>query len=318
MRYSDFLQRVVALARQRGTKIVFDIDDFIVSAEGDNIFAPEISAAMELADIVSVSGRFLAEKVAAEGHACRVVRNRLPQDVVDQGLRAPERRGHESPIVTLGYFSGSAHHDEDFAMVTPQLVAVMEELPHLHLMIGGKITVSDAFKKFGDRVRMKPFRPYREFIELLGRIDINLAPLDLRSQFAAARSELKYLEASAFGVPTVASPSWAFSDAIDDGVSGLLVGPSDWATALRRLATDAEQRRVIGTAARAAVVRDHGPEAGRRDWTEFFHTLVATKADDTPAHLPTFAAADLTARAALLRFKNGIKARRSTKGSEAS
>jgi glycosyltransferase involved in cell wall biosynthesis len=61
------------------------------------------------------------------------------------------------------------------------------------------------------------------------------------------------LEAAAVGIPTVASRIYGLTDAIEDGVSGLLVPPADapaLAAALQRLLNDAQARRIMGQAAR--------------------------------------------------------------------
>jgi glycosyltransferase involved in cell wall biosynthesis len=64
----------------------------------------------------------------------------------------------------------------------------------------------------------------------------------------------------AAGLPVVASAVGDLPRVIDDGRTGRLVAPGDpeaLATALARLATRPDERRRLGSAARAKVLREH-------------------------------------------------------------
>lgn len=280
VRYDSLTRKIVALARRRGTKIVFDIDDFVKETPGSASFAPSIEQTMRLCDTVTVSGSFLRDRVAAFHPDCRILRNKLSRTVIETGAAASRAR-QPGRTVTIGYFSGSAHHDADFAMIAPALLKLMQANPDVRLVVGGKLQTGPDFHAFGERFRIEPFRPYAEFIGLLDGIDINLAPLDTACDFACARSELKFIEAAAFGVPTVASPSPAFAEAIADGQTGFLCrSGEDWFGTLSRLAGDPALRRSVGEASRAETARAYGPEAGQAEWEALFHSLVA---DGRPA-----------------------------------
>ena len=55
---------------------------------------------------------------------------------------------------------------------------------------------------------------YEEFQAVFEQIDINVVPLQQKDSFAQARSNLKYIEAGAWGIPTIASPASAYREAI--------------------------------------------------------------------------------------------------------
>jgi glycosyltransferase involved in cell wall biosynthesis len=84
--------------------------------------------------------------------------------------------------------------------------------------------------------------PYPRFVEWLrsegGRWDAAVGPL-LDTPFNASKSDLKFLEYSALGLPGVYSDVPAFST-VEDGVSGLLAANTveSWASALARLCGD--------------------------------------------------------------------------------
>jgi glycosyltransferase involved in cell wall biosynthesis len=78
-------------------------------------------------------------------------------------------------------------------------------------------------------------------------------------------------EAMAFGRPVVATPVGGLADAVDDGVTGLLVDRSELRAAIERLFADSELRHRLGAA---------GLEKARREWTleAAAHALLAAYA----------------------------------------
>jgi len=68
-------------------------------------------------------------------------------------------------------------------------------------------------------------------------------------------------EAMAYGRPVVATRVGGLVDAVEDGVTGLLVEPEGLRPALERLLADAELRLRLGVAARARVAEQAAPVA---------------------------------------------------------
>lgn len=264
-------QNVIELARSYGASILYDTDDFLAGPNGTD-WDPDIAAAMRAADLVSVSGNALAAKVAELGHDTIVIRAKLSRMLVSAAAQATVAERPRDQIV-IGYFSGSAHHDADFELVAPALAQVLRDHPHTRLALGGKLNVGPEFDALKDRVSFAPFRPYAEFVQLLGKIDINLAPLDLNALLAQSRSDLKYIEASAFGVPTIASPSRAYLDAIEDGRTGLIAADHEWRDKLEQLICAPDRRRDMGAAARSYVTDAVSPAAGCAEWADLFVRL---------------------------------------------
>lgn len=147
-------------------------------------------------------------------------------------------------------------------MIEPALKTLLATEPSARLLLVGKLAFDEAFSHFGDRFEYKPFAPYDTFMHCLGDADINLVPLETDSPFAQARSELKYIEAGAFGVPTVASPTDTYAAAIRHGETGLLCGQADWLATLAALVREPDRRSALGGGA--------GPPwwsiTGRKPW----------------------------------------------------
>jgi hypothetical protein len=82
----------------------------------------------------------------------------------------------------------------------------------------------------------------------------------LPSRFNESKSAVKWLEAAAVGVPTVASASTPFRDAVDHGRTGMLCRTlEDWRDSISTLIDSSELRGRMGAAAQGRVELHHGP-----------------------------------------------------------
>jgi glycosyltransferase involved in cell wall biosynthesis len=97
-----------------------------------------------------------------------------------------------------------------------------------------------------------------EIAELLGRIDVAIAPHDGRTEFHSAPVPLH--EFMAAGVPVVASRGAELDGLVEDGTTGLLCAPGDAAAlahAVELLAGNPLLRARLGADGRAHVLRHH-------------------------------------------------------------
>jgi hypothetical protein len=167
----------------------------------------------------------------------------------------------------------------DFAEAAPAVLDILTRYPQAELWIAGPMVLPDEFVAFGGRVRRFPLLPWRAWFELAAQIDINLAPLELNNIFCRAKSEIKFVEAAALGVPTVASQIDPFAAAITPGKDGFLTaGMPEWIQHLDNLAADKELRRRIGEAARATVVERYSPQARAADLAQLLPEILKTRA----------------------------------------
>ena len=80
--------------------------------------------------------------------------------------------------------------------------------------------------------------PFRQLPDELARFDINLAPLETGNVYCEAKSELKYFEAALVEVPTIASPTVPYEEAIRHGETGYLARTAEeWFECLDTLVT---------------------------------------------------------------------------------
>ena len=157
--------------------------------------------------------------------------------------RAAERKKHG---VSLAYFSGSLTHNDDFILIQPALIRLMEKYPTLELHVVGELDVPKEMEPYRSRIVARPFVDWKKLPQLIASIDINLAPLE-QSIFNEAKSENKWVEAALVKVPTVASEVGAFARMIEDGQTGFLCrNEEQWVETLSRLIEDQALRQRIG------------------------------------------------------------------------
>lgn len=271
-------QRWIAAARKVGAGVVFSADDLIFDEEfaihkgilhtADPLQRQSAARSvagmretMAQADAVLVSTEYLAREAAVLGKPALVVRNCPGEEirrVSEKALAARQRRmaSRTDDRVLLGYLSGSATHDADLADAAGPLGEALARHSNARLLIVGEVGLPESLRPFAEagRIQRHPFIDWRALPELLATIDINLAPLDLTRPFCHAKSEVKWLEAAAVGVPTIASSAAGLSETLS-GADGCLLCGSDtqFLEALTELIAAPERRQRMGEAARAAL-----------------------------------------------------------------
>ena len=296
-RHTALLERAMTSWRQRGSRILCDLDDHMVDpalATPETIdairslgLAPKRVAAhyasirrtLALADACLVPTASLAAAVEACGRRALVLPNGFDRDTYRASreavlLRAADEAAGTDGLVRIGYAAGSQTHQRDFAVAAPALARILREHPACRLVLfrdprRGTPLVDVAefpdLARLGDRIEWRPLVPLERLPEELARFDVNIAPLEVGNVFCEAKSELKYFEAALVGVPTVASPTQPFRAAITAGRTGFLAADADaWHDCLGRLVRDVALRRRIGQAALHDVLHRYGPD-GRRE-----------------------------------------------------
>jgi glycosyltransferase involved in cell wall biosynthesis len=245
--------KLIRRLQDAGVTVLFEIDDDVHAvgkhaghehrAHYSKAALRELELTMRACDGLIVSTDFLAQRYRALNARVWVCRNGL--DLGRYALTPP--RGGEQ--VTIGWAGGTGHRDA----VVPWLNAVgrvMEQRPHVRFMSVGEPFATLLAPHFGGkRAIALPFTELDTYPAAMASFDLAIAPAG-RANFFRAKSDLRWLEASALGIPTVADPQ--VYDEIEDGVTGFHA--EDAATAERvllRLVDDAAERRRVAAAARA-------------------------------------------------------------------
>ena len=256
--YDAAVNRMLKRARARGLPVLFDMDDLFFNTdyahlivetldqpmETDTVWSDwfasisRIGATLRLCDAVIVTNPFLAERVKefAPGVVPRVIPNflnRAQQDVSRQLLAAKRASGFaRNEKIHIGYFSGTPTHNRDFEIVERALANLLDRDSRLVVRMVGFLEPRGAMLRHKSRVEHHPLQDYLNLQRLIAETEINVAPLQINT-FTHCKSELKYFEAAIVGTLTIASPSFTFSNAIEDGENGFLATGQEWENKLR-------------------------------------------------------------------------------------
>ncbi|CCF02594.1 glycosyl transferase [Streptococcus macedonicus] len=254
------LSQVCQLANKTGVPIFYDIDDLVfdtkytdqlaytqnLSTVDKNNYDESVRGygrMLEKCDAVITSTNQLAKELKNYKKAVIINRNVLSKELVEISRKTPHKDS-DNHKVKMAYFSGSITHNENFEMIKPAIISLLKKYPYLELHLAGHLDIPEDIAYFGEQIVTHPYVDWKELPRLISAIDINLAPL-VHSTFNEAKSEIKWLEAAAVKVPTVASRIGSFEDMIDDGVDGILASDTEWEEKLEVLIINKASRSQI-------------------------------------------------------------------------
>jgi glycosyltransferase involved in cell wall biosynthesis len=257
-RYDAAIYRMIAQAKGRGLQVFFDIDDLIFDPDYvhlmmDTLDQPSeaqqiwdgwfgavgrFGATLRLCDGAIVPNQFLAARVTA--YAPRIVPRIVPnhlnclQQMESEKIWDAKRRSlfARDGKIHLGYFSGTPTHNRDFEIAAGALAKLLDKDPRIVLRMVGFMEPKGPMLRHRNRIETYPFQDFLNLQRLIGEVEINIAPLQINA-FTNCKSELKYFEAAILGTPTIASPTFAFQNAIHDGHNGFLANAHEWEAKIR-------------------------------------------------------------------------------------
>ncbi|MCL2470162.1 MAG: hypothetical protein FWF25_00255 [Propionibacteriaceae bacterium] len=257
--YTGKVARFIQIARRWGARVLFDCDDYvfdyreipsIVSAQGqvrdgdmESVWntwfgwAGRLKLVMEMCEGLIVTNDYMAEQARQVTNLpISVIPNFMGDDQVAYSSELAQARdqagNRRNGRIAVGYFSGSPSHVRDFGLVAGALRQLLWERSDVDLRIVGHLDLEDTdLAGMEDRVERLPLVHYLELQRLIAQTEISLSPLEL-TRFNNCKSELKYFDAGAVSVPTIASATYTMSAAITSGVNGLICDDYDWLGAL--------------------------------------------------------------------------------------
>ena len=280
-KWNPQLDELSTLARSNGAKVLQDLDDCICGTQyikdAFNLISPDFAdqeywintcAHYELISYLTdgflVTNDYLGRKLS-EAHnkkPYKIIKNFLNQEQITYSEKLLKQKpDKKNDVFTIGYFSGSHTHAADFEVIFPELIDFLSTHKNAKLKIVGLLKLPKLTKYLIEQrqIEIMPMVDFVTLEKLISEVDVNLAPLD-DNIFANCKSDLKFFEAALVETPTVASPTFAFKNAIKHEKTGFLCEPGDWYDVLDKLYSNPELCQIIAKQARKYCLENYTPE----------------------------------------------------------
>jgi glycosyltransferase involved in cell wall biosynthesis len=236
---------------ERGGLTVFDVDDdywnlLTTNPVYESWQAPgvldSLASVIRACRRVTTTTAPLADRLLRINRDVRVIPNNLPGDAWPG---SPKSLEHDAPLV-VGWAGGSSHYT-DLREVSAVFPHVLERYPQVEVRLVG---AHPNWFPERERIVFADPVPIEEYPGLLSGFDIGLAPL-ADTRFNNSKSDLKVVEYSMIGLPSIASKVPAYSGSVRVGATGFLArNAKDWLKHLRTLIEQPDVRSRMGAEAR--------------------------------------------------------------------
>lgn len=256
--------------RSQGVKVLYEVDDYLhgVPKQKSHDFAKHFSkqrlreheTCMRMSDGLIVSTPYIGRRFAKFNSNVYVCRNGL--DVGRFTLTRPER-----PTVNFGWAGATGH----LAAMIPWLYKVGDLMDRhddiCFVSIGDPRPAQLLGQRFGpQRCTGIPFTALENYPSAMTMIDVAIAPSN-DSSWYRGKSDLRWLEASALGIPLIADRR-VYPDIVP-GVTGFWADtPAEMYEIGEELYQDPELRRRVGDEAREVVRDERSMQEMAPQWYE--------------------------------------------------
>jgi hypothetical protein len=261
--------------QSQGIVVVFEVDDWLHAIKNqkdhdfrdafDAVALAEYEACMRQCDAMIVSTDFIANAYSRFNKQIFVCENGV--DVARYDYQLPPRRR-----VHIGW-SGATGHREAVVPWLQAVARVMRQHDDTAFVSIGQNFADGFAPHFGsERAISVPFAAIEQYPAAMTNIDIALGPA-AHTGFYRGKSDLRWLEAGALGIPIIAHP--LVYPRIEHGRTGFHAAtPEDLQRELTTLVTDQNLRMVVGDNARRYVRTNRSAEVTSQRWLEAVNQIM--------------------------------------------
>jgi len=258
LEWVEYLIEIRNSGNMRNVPVMMEIDDNILSVPVQNPAFAAYSPGSEIRKITERQLRISDGIIVSTPYLKNIYKEYNPNvyvipNSIDWKIWSSVKN-HPKPGIRIGWSGGSAHR-EDLAIIENVIPRILDAHKDARFVFMHGIApfLLDLEKKYPGRMELHTewarIDKYPAKIASLD-FDIAIAPL-IDSSFNRAKSNLRWLEAAALGVPCVASNVGHFAQTIDNHTDGILCETEDdWFKYLSRLITDKKLRRGMGLRAK--------------------------------------------------------------------
>jgi rhamnosyltransferase len=255
--------------QSKGIKVFYECDDFIhgVSRIKDHRFnkafnkkaIKEYENVMKVCDGMICSTEFLGEQYKKYNSNIKICHNYL-----DTSRYNIERIDNGENLI-IGWSGGTGHLQ---AMKTwfREVYSAVSLYEKVSFVSCGAQYADEIAKEHPTKAISIPWTTIENYPYAISGFDISIAPSH-DSKYFRAKSDLRWIEASAIGIPVIANPiTYPF---VEDGVTGLLATTrEEFEHQLDRLIHSKDLREEIGGNAKEFVTKNRDIRGGCEAWVE--------------------------------------------------
>ena len=282
-RVNPYSTKILKQAKKHNIKVIYETDDDFLDINPSNPSYTYISdnfdkiqKLVKNADQITVSTNELKnrlDKLNIEN--VEVIKNYHVNSSLH--MKPFEFRGNE--VIKIGYF-GTITHQGDLELIHNVILRLKDIFSKKGIKVIFEMAGA-AIVKDSDWINVVklPYYPmsantFYEWLSKNSDWDIGVVPL-LNTEFNKCKSELKYIEFSALGIPVVASDISVYSETIQNGVNGYLSGNEDeWVDKLSILIEDPIFRNGIVNNARDDILKNYNLKSRVNQWDNIFKRIL--------------------------------------------
>lgn len=169
-----------------------------------------------------------------------IVHNALNDDLYPEGKFMPKDKKKDE--IRIGW-QGGVSHMGDWEEIKEPLVRVLKDYPEVTLHILGSY-YKNQFIEFADRITRYPWYPFRGYTFRLKTLGLDGAIIPLESKpFNEFKSEIKFTEFTALGVPSVVKNMLPYSEVINNDNSYPYKDNKEFEEQLRAMIEDIKSKK---------------------------------------------------------------------------
>ncbi len=288
------VQLFINTCRQRNLPIIYEIDDNLLNVPPDKdlkkIYARTASAIKTLAQVASkviVSTDKLAQQMQQYNENVITIPNALSEFAwfkpIEHSLDLPAALTESTPELKILYM-GNSSHVSDLAMIKPIFESLYGEDSLIKLfIIEAKPEVKDNPPSWYTRVSIPQEREsYPNFVSwfrgVASHCDLAIAPLQ-ETEFNQYKSNLKFLQYSAVGLPGIYSNCTPYKDVVTHNINGILTDNNEaaWRQAITQCASDRAKLPTIAEQAKKLILDQYLISDYADTYIKIFEESVAKK-----------------------------------------
>ena len=260
VQWTFFIERLIAEAKVKNKIVLFDCDDLVFDLDSlpilmntlgfyNNSYQPDYIKWFSYVSRIGLTASKCDGFITTNDYLGRIYKDKFNKDykIIKNSLNNEQIEASEKALIskkrkmmykdfTIGYFSGSPSHTNDFLQVAPEIARFLDTHENSQLQVVGFMDFPEFMKKYIDNGQIR-FQPLVDFIhlqELMALVHVNIVPL-VNNKFTNCKSELKFFEGAIVDTITVATPTFAYVKTIEHSVNGFLCNPGEWFDTLDKI-----------------------------------------------------------------------------------